>query len=122
MERVQAFRREAVRNQDTLTLLDMPGQIICYMGTRSYQIELLKRALVRGQKAQAVEALRQMQNVAREVATRLAVGYEIYGGAVMDRKRIQTHIDQLGLAIERIEGLESSDLKKVTIEGLSTAK
>ena len=100
----------------------MPGQIICYMGTRSYQIELLKRALVRGQKAQAVEALRQMQNVAREVATRLAVGYEIYGGAVMDRKRIQTHIDQLGLAIERIEGLESSDLKKVTIEGLSTAK
>jgi len=50
-----------------------------------------------------MEALRQMQKVAREVAARLAVGYELYGGAVQDRKRIQAHIDQLGQAINRIE-------------------
>jgi hypothetical protein len=119
IDRVEIFRQQALRNQDTLTMLDMPGQIIRYTGTRQYQIEMLKRALARGQKAEAVDALRQIGNVSREVAARLKMGYDVYGGAVDDRKKIQAHIDQIDKAIDQLQGLEGSGLKNVTVEGLA---
>lgn len=119
IERVEVFRQHAVRNQDTLTMLDMPGQIIHYMGTREFEIERLERALATGEKDEAVDALQRIETASKQVSARLEAGYDTYGGAVEDRKKIQVHINQVEAAIERIQNLDSSGLKKLTIENLA---
>ena len=114
------LRREAVRNRDTLRLLDMPGQIIRYEGMRAYQAAVVQRALQEGDKARLMGALKALLEAAQRIKSKVELGYKVYGAAVEDRKRIEAHKQSLARMMGRAAGLQSEALKQMTIPDLDS--
>jgi hypothetical protein len=112
------FQRAARRNADTLRLMDMPGQMIRYVGIRSRQRVLLERALRAGSRTGALAALAAIKQAADQVARRLAVGYRLYGGAVVDLKRLAWHRRALIKASRILQRIPAKRLPALPIERL----
>lgn len=92
---VKRLRKAAIRNNDTLRMLDMPGHVIRYLGTRAAQRTLLAVALKKQDRQTAIRCVKAIREAATAVADKFNEGYKCYGGAVKDRERITVHIQQL---------------------------
>ncbi len=116
----QARRLEtaAVRNRDTLRLLDMPGQIVRYLGARAEARQALERALPKGDKRAVLTALRGIRAAARAVAARLDVGYRVYGGAGVDRKRLAGHLLALAAYERWARRAGAGQFRRMTVDKL----
>ena len=112
------FRAAARRNADTLRLLDMPGQIIRYLGVRAEQRVALDKALPRGDKAAAIRSLKSIRESALQVQARLDEGYRVYGGAVADRGRLAGHLQALAAYERIIRGTSVRALKAMNVDVL----
>lgn len=114
------FRRRARRNADTLRMIDMPGQIIRYLGVRSLAGLMLKSAMAAGDRSAALACLRQIRETADRVRGRLEYGYRIYGGAVEDRRRLAQHLAAIAACERTIRRASPRRLKATGISGLPT--
>lgn len=119
-EQARRLRKEALRNRDTLRLLDIYGVIIRYVGVRAYQQEVARCALKAGDGARVAGALSAMLAEAERVASRLEQGYRLYGGAVQDRGRIQAHKESLARMLTRLAQLAPEALKTKALRDLDT--
>lgn len=117
-KQTQTLRRKALRNRDTLRLLEMPGDIVKYLGARAFQSYVIELAMAAGRKEQVIKALRAIGESAGKVADGLELGYRIYGGAVEDRKRIKIHIDSIERIIKRVRNLKSQELREMSVKDL----
>ncbi len=94
-KRIAEIRGTALRNRSALDMLDLPALIIRYMGVRKRGIHEARIACHRGETEGAVRAFRAIRGVGERIAGRLQEGYEKFGGAVEDRKRIRRHLEEL---------------------------
>lgn len=113
-----AFRKAAKRNADTLRMLDMPGQIIRYLGVRAEANLAIGRALQAGDRGAALRALRSIKAAALQVRPRLEDGYRAYGGAVVDRKRLAAQLSALDGYRRMIASSSVAGLKRLTVDDL----
>jgi hypothetical protein len=119
IRRAGQFKKAARRNADTLRLLDMPGWIILYHGVRVSRKGRLQEALRKGDKAAALAAVRDVQDVLAGVMGRLKEGYKAYGGAGVDLQRAAVHRDYL-LGLEaRLRKLPAKALPALTLDAVS---
>ncbi len=118
IRQARQIKREARRNGDTLRILDMPGQIARYLGVRAVAREALIACAQKGDRSGALAQLAGMLQAARQVLDRLEFGYRVYGGAVQDRARIQTHIDDLARLTRFVRHLPAAELSKLSVETL----
>ncbi|MHB9023390.1 MAG: family 20 glycosylhydrolase [Armatimonadota bacterium] len=119
IRQVETLRGEAKRNADILRMLDLPGHILRYLGARALGIHLCNLALAERDRARALNALDGIREVALQLQARLDDGYRIYGGAVVDRQRLQAHLDQLSESMTAIGHAEDTDLLKMVLpEGM----
>jgi hypothetical protein len=121
IRQARRFRRDARRHADTLRILDMPGQIARYLGVRAVAREALLAAVQQGDRSGALQHIDEMRQAARQVLNRLKFGFRVYGGAVQDRARIQTHLDDLDRLDRFIRRLPLNDLRSLSIETLVAA-
>jgi hypothetical protein len=90
----------------------MPGQIIRYIGIRGEQRHALEQALKCGDKPAALKSISTIKAAALQVASRLADGYRIYGGAVEDRKRLARHVATLDAYAGIVRRTPAATLKR----------
>lgn len=101
IRQARRFLKSARRNADTLRILDMPGQIARYLGLRAVAREALLAAARQGLRSEARRPITTLRRAARQVLRRLEFGYRVYGGAVKDRARLQSHLQDL----DRLDGI-----------------
>lgn len=121
IRQARQVKREARRNGDSLRILDMPGQIARYLGVRAVAREALITCAQRGDRSGALHQLAQMRQAACQILNRLEFGFRVYGGAVQDRSRIQTHIADLDRLVRFVRRLPATSLRKLNVETLITA-
>jgi len=92
---IAALRNEAKRNTESLNMLDMPALIVRYIGARMFYLHVARQAFDLDDKAKGIRALEKIKAVAGRIAEKFEEGYRVYGGAVVDRKRIARHIEEL---------------------------
>lgn len=114
----RAFRKAAVRNADTLRMLDMPGQIVRYLGVRAEANLAIDRALKAGNRGAALRELRGIREAALQVCARLDEGYRVYGGAVADRDRLAAHLRALDSYRRVISSASTAELRRLTADSL----
>lgn len=119
IRQARRMQREARRNEDTLRLLDMPGQIARYLGVRAVARQALIACAARGDRAGALQQIDVLRQATRQALHRLEFGYRIYGGAVKDRARIRNHLADLDRLERFIRSRSRAALRNVTGEGLS---
>jgi len=116
--RARAYRRRVKRNADTLRALDMPGEVIRYIGLRVRCARLVQDALIAKRKTDALRALRVAADAAAGLAGRLDRLYRIYGSAVRDRPRVQRHREGLARAMATVRATPARRLDTLTMEEL----
>ena len=129
--RIGELRAAVRRNRDALAMLDMPALIIRYLGARKVGLHRARQASEQGDREAVQEALRSIRRISERVEKRLQEGYEQYGGAVEDRRRIRRHLADLDDLIasggdlrlaQRLTDFSASPLVDVTAVGQTLAR
>lgn len=92
---IAALRKEAKRNVEALSMLDMPALIIRYVGARMLYLHIARQAFELDDREQGIAALEKIKAVAERIAAKFEEGYRVYGGATVDRWRIAKHLTEL---------------------------
>lgn len=110
------LKKAAQRNRHTLRMLEMPGEIIRYVGLRARQRVAIEQALARNDRATILSSLDTLHAAACRIQRLLERGYRLYGGAVHDRTRIADHLANLERIRTRLK--EVHDLRGVKLDDL----